>query len=196
MWPWEEGRLGRGGRGCGCGLRSRSPASCWRVWCGYVRVSMSITCCLFATAGLVCEWRIREREVEVFGGLIDGTSQLATAAGDYSDEAHSEALAAKVRQTPDKQRRGAEARRRRELKKHQIVFTNLSHHHTTFSPQHYEPTWRITKPLRKSSLSLTGHNALPGSLSWKSARERLQRQRRRNRALDWTKITRKSQEKS
>ena len=53
-------------------------------------VSMGMMSLLVATAGKVWKWRIRQGEVVLFGGLIDGTSQPA-AAGDYSDEAQGEA---------------------------------------------------------------------------------------------------------
>ena len=89
---------------------------------------MGITSLLVATAGIVCKWRVRESEVVVFGGLIDGASQpAAAAAGDYSDEAQGEALG----ESPADARQATRCRaRRRRVKETSIVFTNLSQHHT------------------------------------------------------------------
>jgi hypothetical protein len=91
---------------------------------------MSITSLLVAAAESVCKWRVRESEVVVFGGLIDGLSQPAPAAGDYSDEAPGEALG----ESPADARQATRCRaRRRRVKETSIVFTNLSQHHTTFA---------------------------------------------------------------
>jgi len=86
-----------------------------------------------------------------------------------------------LRQTSDAmQKRGG-------LKKHQINRVYQLTNCRTLTPTSLQPDDQIRRTsisLGIFSLSLLGRDASQESSSWKSARERLQRQSRRNRALD------------
>lgn len=103
---------------------------------------MGIISLFVATARNVCKWRVRNSEVVLFGGLIDGNAQPAAAAGDYSDEAQGEALG----KSPADARQATRCRaRRRRVKETSIVFTTTCRNTTQPSPQLYEHFRRTTE---------------------------------------------------